>query len=770
MQGSIKQNSMFVKLLLSLTAIAVITVILIATVTYSISADNSIQNAITYNESVLTQQQELIHKELTAIKYNAAGMIATQSYLYQLKGSKLSVSSLIDLTDFVEEQKKISPYIDSIYLYYAPLELVLTSRREIRTSPISTFADQSWLEMWKQPSESRSLWITERPDGFAPDHNTASLLQKMPLIGQVNGAIVINLKLDLLFGDYLSHYHNKKGATLVLGANSEVLYSDANADAALPQQVDLNRLNNVSGSYIDDSDRIISYTTSELTGWKFVDITERSSLLQGMNRIKIIVISVAAAYLIAAIAISFYVSRRLYRPLQSVISYIDNTVNEERDGATPAADEAGFIRQRFDQMVRSWETLMKEKRQVDTLLTDNRTAIKEKYLNDLVQGGGGTGQAADLLGLRLDFDRFALLTLELEEPFPVKGTDDIFHFHLLRYGLMDEIGADIDGEVFARDDKRTVMLLTAPPEEDDFPLEHAKKVKQHILTRYGMTVTIAVSRIYSGEEAVRLAYEETTAALNLKIYIGKGEILPYSILGDWKSNDEEAYYYPYDLESKLQQALLQTDKEEGFHTIRQITQTVIDNKLSKANIQQLFFQLSGEIVKTLVQTRGDMAAVFGNRAAYAETMARAETLKDMENCLLEMCGKIIDYHREKRSKMTDVTLQLATDYMDANFNKNISVDTVAEYVERSSSYLSRIFKETTGMTINDYLIQLRIKRAAELLGQLHISIEEICREIGYANVSYFNKIFKARTGLTPGQYRQQQAAEKILSHGREQAE
>lgn len=773
MPGSIKQNTMFVKLLLSLTAIAVITVVLISTVTYSISADNSIQNAIAYNESVLTQQQELIHKELTAIKYNASGMIATQSYLYQLKGNKLSVSSLIDLTGFVEEQKKISPYIDSIYLYYAPLELVLTSRQEIRTSPISTFADQSWLDIWKQPSDSRSVWITGRPDGFAPDQTTASLLQKMPLIGQVNGAIVINLKLDLLFNDYLSHYHNKKGSTLVLDANSEPLYYDGADGEALPQEVDLSRLNAASGSYIDDSDRIISYTTSELTGWKFVDITERSVLLEGMSRIKVIVITVAAVYLIAAIAISFYVSRRLYRPLQSVIAYIGGTANDQRadvSGHQPAGDEAGFIRQRFDQMVRSWETLMTEKRQVDSLLTDNRTAIKEKYLNDLIQGGGGAGQAAELLGLRLDFTRFALLTLELEEPYPMKGTDDGLHFHLLRYGLMDELGADIDGEVFAKDDRRSVILLTVPPEADDFPLELAKTLKQHVLDRYGMTVTIAVSRIYAGEEAVRSAYEDTTAALNLKIYIGKGEILPYSILEDWKTEQEEAYYYPYDLETKLQQALLHTDKEECFDTIRQITRTVIDKKLSKANIQQLFFQLSGEIVKTLVQTRGDMAAVFGSRAAYADALARADTLQDMEAYLLDMCGRIIAYHREKRSRMTDVTLQLATDYMNANFNKNISVDTVAEHVERSSSYLSRIFKEATGMTINDYLIQLRIKRAMELLGQLHVTIEEICREIGYANVSYFNKIFKARTGLTPGQYRQQQAAEKHLYQGKEQAE
>ncbi|MDQ1913681.1 helix-turn-helix domain-containing protein [Paenibacillus sp. GD4] len=775
---STNNNTMFVKLLLSMTAIAVVTVILIATVTYSISADNSIQNSIGYNESILTQQQELIHKELAAIKNAAIGMIMTQSYLYHTIDGRLSVGSLIDLAGFVEEQKKISPYIDSIYLYYAPLGLVVTSRPEVKTSPISTFADSSWLDVWKQESESRTLWITGRPNGFAPDRPAAGLIQKMPLIGQVEGAIVINLKLDLLFADFLSHYHNKKGTTLVLGPRGEILFSESATGEALLKRLDLGRLSAGSGSYIDDSNRIVSYTTSGLTGWSFVDITERSVLLQGMNRIKYIVFVVAVIYITAAFAISFYLSRRLYRPLQSVISYISGSESTDRDnamGTPPAGDEAGFIRHIFEQLTRNKETLMREKRKVDSLLTDNRTAIKEKYLNDLIQGGGKSGSdrgsehAAELLGLRVDFTRFAVLTMELEEPYPLKGPDGAFHFHLFHYGLMEELEARVNGEIFAKDDKRTVILLSVPSEEEDYPLEQAKELKEQLLARYGLSVTIAVSRVYSGKASVRAAYEDTLEALNLKIYIGKGEILPYSILDIGKA-EEEAYYYPYGLETKLLQALLQTDMEVCTAAIRQVTRTVIEKKLSKANIQQLYFQLSGEIVKALVQAGGDMSAAFGERPSCADALARAETLQDMEVCLLDMCSRIIAYHREKRSKMTDVTLQLATDYMNENFNKNISVDTIAEYVQRSSSYLSRIFKDATGMTVNDYLIQLRIKRAMELLKLPHLSMEEICREIGYANVSYFSKLFKSRSGLTPGQFRHQQAADQLLAQGKEQPE
>lgn len=776
---AIKNNTMFVKLLLSMTAIAVITVVLISAVTYTISADNSVRNSIEYNESILAQQQELIQKELASIRNAAGGMILTQSYLYRTIGGKLSVGSLIDLSSFVEEQNKISPYIDSVYLYYAPLQLVLTSRPEVKTSPVSAFADRSWLDTWSQNTGSRTVWITGRPNGFDSEHPAASLLQKMPLIGQVNGAIVINLKLDLLFADYLSHYHSKKGTTVVLGPNGDLLYTDAPDGDALLGQLDADRLTSGSGSYIDGSDRIVTYTTSKWTGWRFVNITERSALLQGMNHIKFIVLSVAMTYLTGAFAISYFLSRRLYRPLQSVISYIVGSEEGGRNGAPVAPrgeDEAGFIRRSFEQMAHNRETLLREKRMVEDLLANNRTAIKEKYLNELIQGGGPAGsaggdeQAAELLRLHLDFTRYAVLTLELEEPYPLKGPDGPFHFHLFHYGLMEELGAGIEGEVFAKDGKRTVILLSVPADADDgFPLEQAKRLKQLLLDRYGMSVTIAASRIHSGEASVHTAYGDTLEALNLKIYIGKGEILPYSILSSWKA-EEEAYYYPYEMETKLLQALLQTDREECFAVIRQITQAVIDQKLNKANIQQLFFQLSGEVVKTLVQTGGEMSAVFGGRPSYADALARAETVQDMEECLLDMCGRITAYHREKRSKMTDVTLQLATDYMNANYNKNISVDTVAEYVQRSTSYLSRIFKESTGMTVNDYLIQLRIKRAMELLKQPHASMEEICREIGYANVSYFNKIFKARTGLTPGQYRQQQAADQLLAQGKERAE
>ncbi|RKN75841.1 helix-turn-helix domain-containing protein [Paenibacillus ginsengarvi] len=769
----IRNRSLFVKLLLSMTVIVLVTVILISTVTYTISADTSIQNSIEYNQSILEQQRELIHKELNAVKNIASSMIMTQSYLFNTINDKLSVGSLIDLSRVVDEQQKLSPYVDSIYLAYGKQDLVLTSRSDMKMSPLSSFIDRSWLPEMNKDTGSRTVWLTGRSNGFAQGKSATSLMQKMPLIGPVEGTILINLKLDMLFKDYLGHYRNKKGTTVVLGPSGELLYSETDDAVQLASQLDPATLSEAgSGSYFFDRHWIVTYTTSELTGWKFVNLTKQSILLQGLNRIKIIVAAVAGLYVTVALVLSFFISQRLYRPLKNVVAYINGSnaaagssseTGAIRDSAAPPADEASFIRQSFEWLRHSQETILHEKTRVETLLGANRPAIKEKYLSDLVKGKaispatfGLEKDAAELLGLRQDFTRFAILTLELEEPATLHDSTGKLRFHLLQYGVIDELEPEIEGDIFAIDDERTVIIHSVPSGEDEALIELARKLQRAIERRYGMTATFGISRIHTGVQAANTAYEESVEALSLKMYVGKGEIVPHAIVNSWKQ-DDETYYYPYELETKLLQALLQLDEAECAEQISRITQEVTARRLGKANVQQLFFQLSGEVVKTLVQTGGDMSVVFGEKSF---ALTGIQTIRDMETRLTDLCARIIAHNREKRLKLNDRTLQLATEFMEMNYNNNITIESVAQHVQRSTSFLSRIFKEATGTTINDYLIHLRIGRACELLRLPKYTLEDVCREIGYSNVSYFNKLFKSRTGHTPGQYRLLQAAEQ----------
>ena len=88
--------------------------------------------------------------------------------------------------------------------------------------------------------------------------------------------------------------------------------------------------------------------------------------------------------------------------------------------------------------------------------------------------------------------------------------------------------------------------------------------------------------------------------------------------------------------------------------------------------------------------------------------------------------------------------------------KDISLDSVAQAVSISPYYFSKLFKEETGTNFSDYLTELRINRAKQLLDEdPDRNIKEISIESGYSNPNYFSRIFKKWTGSTPTERRQE---------------
>lgn len=93
------------------------------------------------------------------------------------------------------------------------------------------------------------------------------------------------------------------------------------------------------------------------------------------------------------------------------------------------------------------------------------------------------------------------------------------------------------------------------------------------------------------------------------------------------------------------------------------------------------------------------------------------------------------------------------EFIDNNYDKDITRDDIANYVFLNPDYLTRIFKKSTGLSICEYLTELRIKNSKKLLVSSDLSITEIATKIGYNNINYFSKIFKKSTDITPIEYR-----------------
>jgi len=93
-------------------------------------------------------------------------------------------------------------------------------------------------------------------------------------------------------------------------------------------------------------------------------------------------------------------------------------------------------------------------------------------------------------------------------------------------------------------------------------------------------------------------------------------------------------------------------------------------------------------------------------------------------------------------------------YIEQNYDKDISVKSLARYVMMGENYVSALFKKKMGTTLIHYLHEVRVHRAIRYLLETDLTIHEIGQKVGFVNDNYFIKIFKRCTGTTPSQYRQ----------------
>lgn len=99
------------------------------------------------------------------------------------------------------------------------------------------------------------------------------------------------------------------------------------------------------------------------------------------------------------------------------------------------------------------------------------------------------------------------------------------------------------------------------------------------------------------------------------------------------------------------------------------------------------------------------------------------------------------------------SLQHVKDYLDQHYQEKITLDNLADMFFINKFYLTRIFKEQFGVSVNNYLAQVRITHAKQLLRFSDLTIEQIGRECGIDEPAYFARVFKKVEGVAPGEYR-----------------
>ncbi len=128
-----------------------------------------------------------------------------------------------------------------------------------------------------------------------------------------------------------------------------------------------------------------------------------------------------------------------------------------------------------------------------------------------------------------------------------------------------------------------------------------------------------------------------------------------------------------------------------------------------------------------------------------------------ELCSCTMKEILIRLHREANTKKIDATALTneLKSYLEANFSTPIDNESLAGRYGYHVNSLERLFRQSTGTTIRQYVISLRLAEAKRLLSETSMPISDIAKTVGFGNYSYFSDYFRNNVGMSPAEFRKQ---------------
>jgi AraC-like DNA-binding protein len=125
----------------------------------------------------------------------------------------------------------------------------------------------------------------------------------------------------------------------------------------------------------------------------------------------------------------------------------------------------------------------------------------------------------------------------------------------------------------------------------------------------------------------------------------------------------------------------------------------------------------------------------------------------LAQAILEYSRRLIANPVRDEDRQSSAFFRAACLYIEENFDRLITRDTVATHLRISPNYFSRVFREQGATTFSDYLTQVRIGKAKFMLEKYDLPLSQIAQRCGFNDFNYFYKVFKKVVGRTPTEYR-----------------
>ena len=299
------------------------------------------------------------------------------------------------------------------------------------------------------------------------------------------------------------------------------------------------------------------------------------------------------------------------------------------------------------------------------------------------------------------------------------------------------------------------VLITAWDKDTEYKrfMNALGKLRYELAERAGVPVSGGAGLMHHNVEGIRKSFEEARCALNYKVINGPDCITSYEDIRRITAT-------PKLLESedvKRLEACIDTMDDNGCRQIiEEIFRKVEKEKdLSLNDLQLLSLNIVLAGIRKMPFMQFQINEYLGRNILSLESISRFQTIEQLKNWIINIIKSMNELMLKESMPEKQDLVAKAKEYMNKNFNKEISLIDISERFFINPYYFSQLFKKKTGETYQSYMTRLRVSRAVKLLEETDLKIYEICQMVGYSDTNHFNKVFEKNMGVKPSEYKKQ---------------
>ncbi|MBG9737585.1 response regulator [Paenibacillus alvei] len=353
------------------------------------------------------------------------------------------------------------------------------------------------------------------------------------------------------------------------------------------------------------------------------------------------------------------------------------------------------------------------------------------------------------LGLHIDIhSRYAVIVLDVDEQADSSNEngmtmDKLVHFIRNHLPIPDYY-------VCTEEDKAIIVIGRAGSlEQNQQQLFGIHIIMEKLIRNIKQCLGIVVSAGISGgtgkiDELLPL-YIQAKKALQNRVVYGTGIAIPYDDPLQAEFTNRPNYEHE---DKQLEMALEALDQELAMRMISNMCEAVKNNSASYEIMMEQLMYIVG-VLTLFIRKRGwSVQDVTGEDFDFLSNVQSLTTPERMYDVLHRAVRSIISYAESHDRKVTHPTVQAIIELLETEQEQEFTLHTIADRFYVNASYLSRLFKQETGMPFTSYVLEHKMERARTALMN-GARVYDAAAMIGYRDVSYFTKIFRKYWGVTP---------------------